>query len=78
MRALIDLIRFRNTHPAFAGEFHLAEGDDHAIGIEWRNSNDWVRLEVDLRSMTGAITYSTSSGEGRFPVASPTAAKVTE
>jgi sucrose phosphorylase len=77
VKALIDLIRFRNTHPAFAGEFHLANSDDHAIGIEWRNSNDWVWLEVDLRSMTGTITHSTNSGEGRFAVAPDTAAKVT-
>ena len=39
VKALIELIRFRNTHPAFAGEFHLLPSDDHEIRIEWRNLN---------------------------------------
>jgi sucrose phosphorylase len=68
VRALVDLIRFRNKHAAFAGHFHLLPCDDHAIRIEWRKDSEWTRLEVDLKAMSGTIAYSTETGEGRFAV----------
>jgi sucrose phosphorylase len=74
VKALMDVIRIRNTHTAFSGEFQLLPCDDSAIRIEWRNSNDWVRLEVALTSMTCGITHSTESGEGRFSIAPSTTA----
>jgi hypothetical protein len=48
----------RNTHPAFAGEFHLRPGNDHELRIEWRHGSEQACLEIDLKSMAGAITYS--------------------
>ncbi len=39
VRSLFELIRFRNTHPAFAGDFHLlpSEDDSHPDGMAaWR------------------------------------------
>src|SRR5438132_427161 len=48
VRALVDLIRFRNMHPAFTGDFHLLPCDDHTIRIEWRNDSAWTCLDVDL------------------------------
>jgi sucrose phosphorylase len=51
VQSLLDLIRLRNTHPAFAGEFHLLPTDDHEVSIEWRNVEARVRLDVDLESM---------------------------
>jgi sucrose phosphorylase len=51
VRSLLDLIRLRSTHPGFAGEFHLRPTDDHEIGLEWRNADARVRLDVDLKSM---------------------------
>ncbi len=66
VRSLLNLIRFRSTHAAFSGEFHLPPGSDHEIGIEWRNGSHWARLHVDLRTVKGAITYSVDGGENRF------------
>lgn len=66
VRALADLIRFRNSHPAFAGEFRMLPSGDHAIGLEWRTEEDWARLNVDLQAMSGEINYSTDSGKGRL------------
>jgi sucrose phosphorylase len=51
VRSLLNLIRLRNTHPAFAGAFHLRPTDDHEICLEWRNADARVRLDVDLKSM---------------------------
>jgi sucrose phosphorylase len=69
VRSLQDLIRFRNAHAGFAGDFHLLPCDDHAIAMEWRNRGDWARLEVDFRALSGNITYSTEAGNRRFRVA---------
>lgn len=66
VKALMKVIRFRNAHPAFAGEFRLLPSDDQTICIEWRNLNDWARLQVNLMSTTCAIAHSNESGEGRL------------
>jgi len=67
--AFFDLIRFRNTHPAFAGEFHLLPGADHTITIEWRNGEQRARLDVDLEAMSATVTATAPDGELRFIVA---------
>ena len=58
VQALFDLIRFRNTHPAFAGDFSLLPCSDQQIAIEWRNNAHWARLIVDLNAMNAVIDSS--------------------
>ncbi len=70
VQALFDLIRFRNAHPAFQGEFGLLPGADHEIHIEWRNGGAWARLEADLSTATAAIMCSSERGERRLALAS--------
>jgi sucrose phosphorylase len=70
VRALLDLIRFRNTHGAFAGEFHVLPSNDHEISLEWRNESERARLDVDLKRMKAVITYSADGRQDRFEVAS--------
>jgi sucrose phosphorylase len=70
VRSLLDLIRFRNTHPAFAGECRLPPSKDHEVCIEWRNESEWARLLADLKSMKSAITCSADGRQHRFEVAS--------
>ena len=65
VQSLFDLMRFRNAHPAFAGEFHLLPSADDQIHIEWRNSGRWARLEVELNAMTATIGHSTTDSDGR-------------
>lgn len=74
VQALFELIRFRNTHHAFAGEFHLLPGEDDEIHIEWRNGDEFSRLEVDLRATAASIVYSAGGGQRQFAIA-PGAAK---
>ena len=69
VRSLLDLIRFRTTHTAFAGEFHLMPGQDHEIGLECRNGSERARLDVDLKSMKAIITYSANGRQDRLEVA---------
>ncbi len=69
VRSLFDLIRFRNTHPAFGGDFHLLPCDDRSIRIEWRRDADWARLSVDLKTMSAIVAHSSPGGEQQFTIA---------
>src|SRR5688572_227207 len=66
VRKLFELIRFRNTHAAFAGEFNLLPCGDQDISLEWRNGSESAQLTVDFKSMHGAITYSADDQERRI------------
>jgi sucrose phosphorylase len=49
VRDLLKLIRFRNTHPAFAGDFHLREGGgDNVLEMGWENSGAGIEATIDL------------------------------
>ena len=74
--ALFDLIRFRNTHPAFAGEFRLLPSPDHEIHLEWRNGDEWARLEADLQVPTATVLHSDTRGNRRFAVSPDSMKKV--
>ncbi|HEY6340318.1 MAG TPA: sucrose phosphorylase [Bryobacteraceae bacterium] len=73
VRALLDLIRFRNTHPAFAGGFRLLPSENRVIRMEWRQERHWARLEADLRTMSATIGYS-QDGEERTLAVGPNTA----
>jgi sucrose phosphorylase len=70
VEALFGLIRFRNTHPAFAGEFRLLPSADHEIHIEWRNGDQWARLEADLKATVATVFHSANGEECRLVVVS--------
>jgi sucrose phosphorylase len=63
VRSLLDLIRFRNSHPAFAGDFHVANSDNSSLVMEWRKHRDWARLEVDLAARRALISHSDAAGD---------------
>lgn len=62
VRRLLDLIRLRNTHPAFDGKFVLGDSPEESLELLWRQGDDFARLELELDGLTHAISYSTSSG----------------
>jgi len=76
VRSLLDLIRFRNRHPAFSGDFRLLQCDDRSIEIEWRHDAEWARLSVDFETMSAAITHSAAGVEYEFPIAPRAAVEV--
>jgi sucrose phosphorylase len=45
---LVDLIRLRNSHPAFNGRFDARLVDDHTMSLTWTNEGDQVGLTVDF------------------------------
>jgi len=60
---LLGLIRLRNSHPAFAGRFHLEPGSDDSVSLRWERGPDFAHLQIwfeDLRyrlqiSANGAV-----------------------
>ena len=68
VRALLSLLRFRNTHPAFAGTFCTAGSARHALTFTWTHDGAFARLEVDLARMHAAVTCSgTTEDTGMTP-----------
>lgn len=47
---LLDLVRLRNTHPAFAGDFRILPSPANVIGLEWTHASETARLVVDLKA----------------------------
>jgi sucrose phosphorylase len=70
VRALLDLIRFRNAHPAFEGDFQVHNSDNSSLILEWRKDRDWARLDVDLTCRRAVISYSDPAGDRAMLVSS--------
>jgi sucrose phosphorylase len=57
---LLALIRLRNTHPAFAGEFAVVDSLDNVLHLKWTHGSDWIELRVDLTRRGANIQFSDS------------------
>ncbi|HET9360493.1 MAG TPA: sucrose phosphorylase [Vicinamibacterales bacterium] len=68
VRALLALLRFRNSHAAFEGACDLAPSAGNSVVLEWRNGAEWARLDVDLTRMTASITCSRPEAGGHAQV----------
>ena len=62
VQKLLELIRLRNAHPAFGGEFRSHECPDTLLDLEWRLNGQWARLHADFAVACWHIDYSTGSG----------------
>ena len=52
---LIELIKFRNTHPAFNGKFMVGNCDDQTIDLSWKSEDLFARLVVKLQPLSASI-----------------------
>lgn len=55
VRRLFDLIRVRNSHPAFRGEFSLAQPNDHELTLSWVAGGQKLDLVVDFAAPSAHI-----------------------
>jgi sucrose phosphorylase len=67
---LFKLIRLRNEHPAFGGEFSVANGEAHVLEMAWRRGADFAQLYIDLRTADYRLEYSTAQGTASLRFAS--------
>ena len=51
-----ELIRLRNSHPAYAGEFQVQAPAKSQIELQWRLQEHYVKLNVDLSVPSAFIT----------------------
>ena len=75
VHSLLDLIRFRNAHPAFGGDFQVGGRNDNSLIMEWRSESDWVRLEADFAAQRAIISYADPAGEQSMTLGETTARK---
>ena len=55
---LIELIRLRNTHPAFSGTMQLLPSPNTSLTMRWEKDAHFAELDVDFTTMTHRITTS--------------------
>ncbi len=58
VRKQLDLLRFRNTHPAFNGHYTQESCGENELIIRWENSGSWAQLHADFKALTYEITCS--------------------
>ncbi len=56
VQKLFGLIRLRNQHPAFQGDFSLTQNGDHGLGMSWQNNGQRLDLTVDFTTPSARIT----------------------
>jgi sucrose phosphorylase len=62
VRRLLRLIRFRNTYPAFNGEFAVLDSTNNELRLSWRLGEQRCELHLDLQTSQAMIDYLDSSG----------------
>ena len=63
VRALLELLKLRNTSPAFAGAFSMSPSSPDSLVLRWRHETEWARLEVDLAGMRAWTTFGVPCGD---------------
>lgn len=67
----LELLRFRNTFPAFGGDLVVADGEtDGELLLTWATAAARTTLHADLRGRTYRITAAEGGGEERAVLAS--------
>jgi sucrose phosphorylase len=66
VQKLCALIKLRNTHPAFNGEFSMADSRDDALTLRWQNGTAWAQLQVNFAQGSGHLEHSQSGAAESF------------
>jgi sucrose phosphorylase len=66
VRRLLELVRLRNTHPAFEGTLEVVSDDRSSLSMRWRAGEASCCLRVDVATGRGTI----DDGDRSVPIAS--------
>ncbi|MCB1751083.1 MAG: glycosidase [Gammaproteobacteria bacterium] len=58
----LELMRLRNTSPAFDGELEIADTEEHMLQLKWSNNNCTATLTANLRDLNFKIDQSDAAG----------------
>lgn len=62
VRRLIELIRLRNAHPAFGGQFQVEPSAADELHLRWQQGDAWAALQVNFASLAHDLSYSGADG----------------
>jgi sucrose phosphorylase len=62
VRDQLDLLRLRNTSPAFHGGLQIEQTEPHLLDLTWRHDSDSARLQANLDDYSFVVTYSDAVG----------------
>ncbi len=68
VQKLLELIRLRNTHPAFAGHADVETPSHQTLVITWNDDDKWARLFVDLSEPRALLTYSNLASDQELSI----------
>jgi sucrose phosphorylase len=54
---LTQLMKIRNNHPAFDGDFSIHSLPYHQLGLKWQNGDQWAELFIDLSTMKIEVSF---------------------
>ena len=57
VKRLLELMRLRNSHPAFGGAFSSTAMAANQLTLNWQKGAAYARLEVDLSTKSGRIIH---------------------
>ncbi|MCK5026798.1 MAG: sucrose phosphorylase [Candidatus Pacebacteria bacterium] len=57
VKRLFRLMKFRNTYPAFNGEFSLEKSDAHELRLKWELDDIYCIAKIDLQKYTVIVEY---------------------
>lgn len=63
VQKLIKLIKFRNSHPAFNGNFTLEPSNSESLKLSWKNEGNWNKLDINYTNMSFQISYNEEDQE---------------
>lgn len=63
VKRLLKLIRFRNEHDAFNGEFSVEDSPKDEIRFSWKKGKTWCGLYIDLNTNKTLIRYVDDNGK---------------
>jgi len=63
VQRLLELIRLRNSHPAFNGTCSVESVAQNLLSISWKLDSHWIALSVDLAQPSANIEYSTDQAD---------------
>jgi sucrose phosphorylase len=66
VRDLLNLIRLRNTHPAFAGKFHLEASTEQILDMQWISDKQFASLKINFTDLSYEINFSGQTKSLRF------------
>ncbi|MGH8227426.1 MAG: sucrose phosphorylase [Steroidobacteraceae bacterium] len=66
VRDLLNLIRLRNTHPAFSGAFEFEAAGEESLLLRWRAGGEVAELRIDFSARFWALRYTADGAFRRF------------